>query len=88
MKRYLYKYKTILLILSAVVSSLAFTVDNLGILMWISFIPLIFTLIIIDDSFIKIVKSGTIFGFIYYLIILHWIFNLYPFIKAARISPV
>lgn len=79
MKRYLYKYKTILLILSAVVSSLAFTVDNLGILMWISFIPLIFTLIIIDDSFIKIVKSGTIFGFIYYLIILHWIFNLYPF---------
>ena len=79
MKRYLDKNTILLITLSAIISGLAFTVDNLGILMWISFVPLIYILNRKENSFFRIVKFGTIFGFTYYLIILHWIFNLYPF---------
>ena len=79
MKTDLYKGKILIIILSAIISGISFTVDNLGILMWISFIPLINILIRQENTFIKIFKIGTIFGTTYYLVLLHWIFNLYPF---------
>ena len=79
MKTYSYKSEILLIVLSAIVSGIAFTVDNLGVLMWISFIPLLYILIRQENTFIKIFKIGTIFGTTYYLVILHWIFNLYPF---------
>lgn len=79
MKTDLYKGKILIIILSAIISGISFTVDNLGILMWISFIPLLYIVIKKENTFIKIFKTGTIFGTIYYLVILHWIFNLYPF---------
>lgn len=79
MRKYLEEKSTLLVILSAIISGIAFTVDNLGILMWISFIPLLYVLIRKENTFIKIFKAGTIFGTTYYLVILHWIFNLYPF---------
>ncbi len=79
MKKYLDENSILLVILSAIISGLAFTINGLGILMWISFIPLIYILIRKENTFIKIFKVGTIFGTTYYLVILHWIFNLYPF---------
>ncbi|MBM6839562.1 hypothetical protein H9X77_15415, partial [Clostridium saudiense] len=45
MRKYLEEKSTLLVILSAIISGIAFTVDNLGILMWISFIPLLYVLI-------------------------------------------
>lgn len=79
MRKKLEANSILLIILSAIISGLAFTVDNLGMLMWISFIPLIYILITGKNTFFKIFKVGTIFGFTYYLVILYWIFNLYPF---------
>lgn len=90
MKIYLRKNEILLIVLSAIISGIAFTVDNLGILMWISFIPLIHILIRQENTFIKIFKIGTTFGTIYYLVILHWIFNLYPFewLDLGRINSI
>ena len=79
MKKYLIKKEILLIIISAIISGMSFTFDYIGIFMWISLTPLIYVFITKVNKYSQAMRYGLLFGTIYYLIILHWIFNLYPF---------
>ena len=80
MKDYLMREKEIILsILSGALAGIAFTFESISLIMWIAFIPLIYILLIKENKYKEIFKYWFLFGVTYYLIILHWIFNLYPF---------
>lgn len=80
MKDYLMREKDIILsILSGALAGIAFTFESISLIMWIAFIPLIYILLIKENKYKEIFKYWFLFGVTYYLIILHWIFNLYPF---------
>lgn len=72
------KKNLIFIIISAVTIGISFTFDKLSLLMWIGFIPFLYVFINEVDSYKKGFKRGLIFGTTYYLIILQWIFSLYP----------
>lgn len=68
----------ILVIISSVLCGIAFTFDSLSIVMWVALIPFLYAFMNSRNSYREIFKKGFVFGSTYYLIILHWIFNLYP----------
>lgn len=80
MRDYLTNRKGIILsILSGVLAGIAFNFEHISLVMWISFIPLMYILLIKENTYRSIFKYVMLFGVTYYLIIVHWIFNLYPF---------
>ncbi|WP_302673238.1 apolipoprotein N-acyltransferase [uncultured Clostridium sp.] len=79
MIRVLSKNKDLLLvIISSIIAGLSFTYDNLSLFMWIGLIPFLYVFINKIDNYKSGFRKGLTFGLVYYLVILRWIFDLYP----------
>lgn len=79
MKKYYKNYQGyVLALVSGIITGLAFSFDNLSLVIWVGFIPLIIAIHRSTKNYKTYFKIALTFGVSYYLIILHWIFNLYP----------
>ena len=68
----------LLVIISAIIAGSSFTYDNLSLFMWIGLVPFLYVFINKVDKYKSGFRKGLTFGLVYYLVILRWIFELYP----------
>lgn len=68
----------LLAIISGILMALSMSFDFLWSLAWIGLVPLFYVLLKNTLSFKQSFKVGLTYGFTFYIILLHWLFELYP----------